>query len=70
MHSYFCVSFLFRILANAAALHIRTRQYQADRETYQSLADYPIPEDLVMEYAEKRQFFEVCMLIQTFNPCS
>ena len=59
--------FLFRILANVAALHIRIREYQVDRETYQTLADYPIPEDLAVEFAEKKQYFEVCTFIRTFN---
>ena len=64
------VVILFRILANAAALHIRIRQYQADQETHQTLATYPVPDDLAIEYAEKRQFFEVCTFIRTFNPVS
>ena len=54
---------MFRILANAAALHIRLRQYQADQETHQTLADYPIPDSLAIEYAEKQQYFEVCHIL-------
>lgn len=63
---------MFRILANAAALHIRIKQpeYQADQETYQNLTDYPIPEDLAIEYADKQQYFEVCTFIRTFNNLS
>lgn len=52
----------FRILANAAALQIRLREYYCDQETYQTLADYPIPEDLTLEFAEKRLHFEASTL--------
>lgn len=49
-------------------MHIRVRQYQADQETHQALADYPVPDSLAIEYAEKQQHFEVCTFIRTFNP--
>jgi hypothetical protein len=56
---------LFRILAHAADLHNRTTQYQVDQKTHQILADYPIPEDLACDYAEKQQHFEVRKFIRT-----
>ena len=55
---------MFRILANAAALYTRIRQYRADQEMHQGLTDYPIPGDLAIEFAEKQQHFEVCSLFE------
>ena len=57
---------LFRILANAAALRTRIKQYQADQETHRRLDDL-ISDDLAIEYAEKQQHFEVCTFIRTFK---
>lgn len=52
---------LFRILANAVALHIRIREYETDQQTHKTLAEYPIPDDIGIDYAEKHQHFEVCV---------
>jgi hypothetical protein len=57
---------LFRVIANAVALHIRIKEYQADQKTHHTtLAGYPIPDDLVgTDYAEKQQHFEVCTFFE------
>jgi hypothetical protein len=54
---------LVRILANAVALHVRIREYQDDQQTYHTLAEYPIPDDIGIDSVEKQRHFEVCTFI-------
>lgn len=54
---------LFRVLANAVALHIPIRECQDNQQTHHALVQYTIPDDLGIDYAIEQQHFEVCTII-------
>ncbi|KAF8812525.1 hypothetical protein BYT27DRAFT_7252046 [Phlegmacium glaucopus] len=49
---------LAEILASAAALRIRIGECEAVQQTHKTLAEYPIPDGLNVDYADKQQHFE------------
>lgn len=64
---------MFRVLANAADLHIRIRECEAYQQTHKRLAEYSTPDGLNIDHAAQQQDLEVCAHLlerqsRWFNP--